>query len=236
MKTRVACLSKTEHSLAHEEKGVGKLCHSAIWRDLPKPSPWQGLRTPGRFVRRQVLSPGPCFRRSEMPVPPQSATLGVFLHSSLGCSNRRSYLLYKPCLPSREHWCTNLRFWPGAPVKGLAKKVMHVRAFLLLRSGPEWGGRRREVGWFVFKQLFILLPLNFWSEEVFLPPPSSFRVFLCIALLFGFPLFSDSRKKFYWLLDQGTSQILLSGCLGSLGDLSFLKILLFAPHALNTKM
>lgn len=87
-------------------------------------------------------------------------------------------------------------FGLGHQSKDWLKKVMHVRAFLLLGSGPGRGGRR-EVGWFVFKQLFILLPLNFWSEEVFLPPPPSFRVFLCIALLFGFPLFSDSRKKFY---------------------------------------
>lgn len=43
VRTSVAFLSKTEHSLAQEENRVGKLCHSAIWWYLPRPYGWQGL-------------------------------------------------------------------------------------------------------------------------------------------------------------------------------------------------
>lgn len=160
----------------------------------------KGRRRPGvSSAAAGCCPPGPCFRHREMPVPPpppKRDSRGSF------CTALWVALIKGPI------FSTNLAFLAestDAPIcvfglghqsKDWLKKVMHVRAFLLLGSGPGRGGRR-EVGWFVFKQLFILLPLNFWSEEVFLPPPPSFRVFLCIALLFGFPLFSDSRKKFY---------------------------------------
>lgn len=42
-KANVVCLSKTEHSLEQEGRGLGKLCNSAIWRYLPKPCCSQAL-------------------------------------------------------------------------------------------------------------------------------------------------------------------------------------------------
>lgn len=183
VRTSVAFLSKTEHSLAQEENRVGKLCHSAIWWYLPDRMVGKGW----------MLSRGPWLRRRETHVPSEVDSVSFFFHhNSLGHFNQRSHLLYKPSFPSREHWASNLRFWLEAQVKGLAKKVMHVWPFLLLRSGPEG-----EFCLFVFKQLFILLPLNFQSEEVFLFPPLSFRVFVCIASLFGFTLFIHLGKMFY---------------------------------------
>ena len=82
MKTSIACLSKTEHSLAHEEKGVGKLCHSAIWRYLPKPSRWQGLRPPRHLIRRRMLSPGPWLGAGKCLCPPKLDSLQFFAQLS----------------------------------------------------------------------------------------------------------------------------------------------------------
>lgn len=64
-KANIVCLSKTEHSLEQEGRGLAKLCNSAIWRYLPNPCCSQALpvvRRLGLLPRRRVtpVSPAVC--------------------------------------------------------------------------------------------------------------------------------------------------------------------------------
>lgn len=220
-KTSVACLSKTEHSLAHGEKGVGKLCHSAIWRYLPKPYHWQGLWPPRRLIHRRMLSPGPWFTRREMPVRHKACVSGGF------CTTLWVALIKDPVFSA------NLPFLAGSAdplicILGLGhkskdwQKKSHMCELFVVKIRSCEG----VVCFFLSSCSYFCLS-TFGLRRFFFPvhlSEYSFGLLCCLGLLFSF-IWGRNRIP-YWIRVY----------VRSLRDLSVLRILLFSPHPLNTKM